>query len=443
MKRRRVLLPALMLLLGMVAPVSAQTWRMDIGANGGGSAWTGFLGDDDTGNGSLGFASSWVAGVQATYWVSTRLGARLNLTGSSRGPGSATSSPAAASADDIGIFAGTLDVLFRLSAPQPVARAGQLLPYVAGGLGARYVNPAYDVYELTSDDGTRTGHPFTVEGGNGRLWFLTEGLSPAALLAVGTDVRLPRSFFLRLELGDRIARPAVYPASRTGEQSFAATGGQAGRWTHELQGTLGVHVALGARAAEPVLAALPAPIPAPVPPAGVPADTTVGPPPADTTRAEPAAGPDESLSLCVIDPAQPSGVRTIEATYRPSARDTIVVLNELPLPVADAIGQVENRPWLAARRPLDVPGTRPGRFVIAGAPRSFGDAALVQLGMSSGMPIFVEVAAMESVVDRLGTAADLAIVLTDSDIEDAFARVNTIFVPYRTIGCLFQPLQRQ
>jgi hypothetical protein len=47
------------------------------------------------------------------------------------------------------------------------------------------------------------------------------------------------------------------------------------------------------------------------------------------------------------------------------------------------------------------------------------------------------------VAARLGTTGELTTVLANAEIRRAFDAVQTLYVPYRVVGCSFQPVQRQ
>jgi hypothetical protein len=149
----------------------------------------------------------------------------------------------------------------------------------------------------------------------------------------------------------------------------------------------------------------------------------------------------------VIDPAAAGGVRTVSAIYLPGTRDTMVVVNGQRVAFRTTVPTVtvaEGADWLVAGRPLEI-AVRPGpaRFLPVGQAQSMGEGSLVLLGTLNGMPVYANRNDVSAVAARLGTTGELTTVLANAEIRRAFDAVQTLYVPYRVVGCSFQPVQRQ
>lgn len=435
MRQRLAVLVGLALVAGSV-PAAGQTWKFDVGVNGGGSYWTSFA-EEATGAGTAAFKTSWLVGAQATAWFWPRVGLRLNFPYEDRGvEGRDADLLAPDDIDHINIWGPTLDLLFRLKRPSESFVKGEFLPYLAVGGGIRYVNPAGDGYlalDLPNDE-FWTGVPFNWQGSTADTMFLSELSTGMGLVALGADWRMSPRTALRFELGDRISKPYAYAVTPRNNQptQFDAVNGRENdaSLAHEIFGTIGLHLTLGgaAEAAAPVVVA-----PPPPPPTAPPATP---PPPRE-----------ESISVCVIDATSASGVRTVSATFLPASGDTMVTVNGQRVAFRTTVTDVPvaaNADWLIAGRPLEVAVTPgPARFLPVGQTRTFGEGTLVLLGTMNGLHVFAERATLGEAAAQFGSAGELATVLRGAAHRRAFNEVQTLYVPYRTVGCAFQPLQRQ
>lgn len=258
---------ALGLCLAVASGAEAQSWRFDLGVNGGGSWATSLLDEDRlTTDSQVEFDPGWLTGAQATLWFGDMFGLRANFGFTDRSlafDGDETLVGGNTNVvEHVNLWSGTGDVMVRFTAPDETFNGPQMLPYITAGLGARWVNPAGDVGELNvgTDEGeARTGSSFTV---GDQTYFLEEKTKTLYRVALGTDARLSETLALRIELGDMMwdapihsVTPALTPVVDLDEEDV-------GDMQHELYGTLGLHMLVGLRDRTRVATVVPAP-PAP------------------------------------------------------------------------------------------------------------------------------------------------------------------------------------
>jgi len=442
MRQRLLFVMGAGLLLSGVAPAAAQT-RFDLGVNGGFSWWSPFVGDTQTGNGSVAFKTGWLVGAQATAWITERIGLRPNFAYENRGLKASdgtlfTGANGEGTLDHVKLFAPSVDLLFRLKNPSDEFVRGEWVPYVALGGGARWLRPdasdQYTAFDFVNGE-VWPGVPFGIQGTSVDTLFLSKLSEVMGLVALGSDVRLAPHFAVRLEVGDRIQKPYAYAVTPLpGGKAFEAVSGHDNdaSLSHDVYGIVGLHLTFGGTgAAAPVVVAPPPP-----------------PPPAQQPPPPPPPAPrEEMVSVCVIDPAAAGGMRTASTIYLPDTRDTMVVVNGQRVAFRTTVPTVttaEGADWLIAGRPLEI-AVRPGpaRFLPVGQAQTMGEGSLVLLGTLNGMPVYANRTDVAAVAAQLGTTGELTTVLGNADVRKAFDAVQTLYVPYRTVGCSFQPLQRQ
>ena len=441
------------LLVPMVAaPVDAQSYRWDFGVNGGFSWYSAMLGSEETGlpDGSgaddVKFEAGWLTGAQIGYWVSPGFGLRLNGTYSERPVVSANMDlldPTTDSDDffnNVNLWSGSLDLMFRLRQPNREWMGREILPYVALGLGGKWVNPAGDRYtcEDAEEGKTWSCQPFTpVEGTQvGNTFALGEQKVIMGLVGLGTDIRLSPGFALRLEANDRIYRPQVYAAAATTDPfTYDLPQGDevAGKVIHEIGGQIGLHFLAGLARPEPV-AVVRAPAPAPTP----------APAPAPAPR-------EDAVTVCVIDPTAAAGIRTQNAIVV-AGRDTMVMVNGTRTPLRSAVGQVmvaRNADWYVRGQPLTLQlgEDRLEYLTHQGAVHIEADR-LSYLGTINGYPVYAnrdEVADVMDEVNDLRRAQnnnDLSRILGERrDVRDEIEDIEFLYVPLESTGCIFQPVR--
>ncbi len=448
MRRNGLAAIAAVAALASGVPAQAQSWRADLGLNAGGSYYTPMLSSSTfTAGDAVKFGTHWLLGAQAGLWFTPRVGIRAN--------GTYTDAPLKSGSqvlfDDVNLWSLTGDLLFRFKQPPPTFTGPEFLPYLALGAGAKWINPAGEGFVASAADGTnKTGAPFVCGSaiqpaggahcagpavGDGANFFLTKSTRFMGLVGLGGDLRLARSFALRLEIGDRLYKPQVWPVApvTTGlgpggfiaaPTSVSATSTEnQSKLVHELYGQVGLHLLLGA--GESAVAATPPP-PAPPPPPP--------PPPAPTTV---------TSSVCVVDPVAPGGLATEPVTINTTTNDTTVVVNGQTVALGTAFAGVPvaaRAPWYVQGRPLTIgTGRNELAYVSFGAVRNVNMGDLTIVGTVDGLPVYVNRA----------DAATLTVPMPPGEVTNSPAlltglrRVQVLYVPLTPYGCNVQPMQLQ
>jgi hypothetical protein len=422
----------------------AQSWKFDVGVNGGYSWITPMLGEEETGlpDGSAGsevkFRPGWLVGAQIGYWFSPRFGLRLNGRYSDR-PLTGTDLP-----DDfdfltsVNLWGATADLMLRLKTPNEEYTGTEVLPYLALGAGAKWHNPGYDNFFCHEPGKRYACGPFVTGGPAGRGWVLGEENEIAGLAAIGADWRISRTFFIRTELSDQFYRPQVHTAAiPTGGNLWEVpTGDQEAKWVHEVGVQVGLHLAFGLAAPPPVAVAPPPPPPATPPPP---------PPPPPVTR--------EAMTICVIDPAAPGGIR-MQAVTLVGGRDTVVVEGGTDRPFRETVGVVTvagGAEWYVQGQPLVMTiGRNKAEYATYGAARVVDANDLAFVGTINGFPVYADRDDVAEITDELTqlnrarAGTDLGVILNENrTLRNEFAKVKVLYVPTVPAGCVFQAVQLQ
>ena len=473
MKLRWITCAALLLLGAYARALDAQPYRWDITLNGGWGITTAALGDDGLGfnQGSLGFDNNWMFGGQFGFWISRRVGVRLN--------GSYTSTPFMQGDDltlfdDINLWSGTGDLLVRFVEPRPRWSGTEWLPYFTAGLGAHWVNPPGDHYIVAEEfDDDFPEEPLEIEGPTGvpivcnlglcrgpaspgfpgiggipvpgtRTFFLEEGASLAGLLGLGLDLRLAPSFALRLEFGDLIwDAPFDEVAQRENLELVVRPLSDVVSTVHQFYATLGASVLFGLRS-EPRrerVVVLPAPPPPPPPPPARPAPRPRPRPAPPPPRPRPTS---EDISVCVVNPSVAGGLQMITAQRSLTTGDTTVRGRSLSS-VSSSIPVAEDADWYIRGAPFEIgDGQTRLLFTVTGSAQTLSPSALVYIGTVNRLPVFARRSGIPAPLDRLGPSTDLSQAMAQSaSIHNALNRTPMIYVPLQATGCVFLALVQQ
>jgi opacity protein-like surface antigen len=432
----KVLIAAAVMAPLFAAPAAAQNYRWDIGVNGGYSWFSNMLDNDELGFpeaadiDDVRFKSGPLLGAQLGYWARPNIGLRLNASYADR--------PVIADnvANDlissVNLWSGSADLLWRFAQPNMDWRGTEVLPYLALGLGAKWINSSGDAFACVDpEDGNVSCGPFTVTDGvtTAGPWGIPDQRRLMGLVGLGTDVRLAPNFALRLEVNDRIYKPQIYALDPV---DFAYQGESVGKTVHEVSGQVGLHLLMGLDRPQFVSVA-PAPAPPPAP--------------------APVAAPvEEAVTVCVIDPTVPNGLRMQNAYYRPATRDTVVMVNGQRVPLHNAVGSVmvvRDADWYVRGAPLvlNVGNERFEYVAYQGARRIEADD-LAYLGTINGYPVYADRDEVADVMDAIADArtaersGDLSRILDErDDLRDEINDVEYLYVPVEPTGCVFQTLQ--
>jgi len=433
------MLGALMLPL-VAAPAQAQSWKWDLSLGGGYAWYRSFL--DNTNAPGLGeddkvkFNKGPFAGAQLTFWPSSRLGIRVNGTFADS---DVQSDDDVTYLESTNLWSGTGDLLFRFKRPAEEFTKMEMLPYLALGAGLKWVNPSEDTQTCndTEEGESYNCVAFTVgTGAEARQFALAEANNLMGLIGLGADWRLGRALALRTEIGDRIWDARVHPVTPAGAaNTFNTLAGDTDTSDdiHEVYGQIGLTFLFGV-ARPPVVAIAPAPAPTPAPA------------PAPTVRRE-------SLSVCVIDPTAPGGIRMQTATLI-EGRDTVITVNGSDRPFRSSIGNVmvaSNADWYVRGQPLTMTvGTQKVEFATYGTARTVEASDLAFLGTVNGVPVYADKDEVNDVIEELNElnkaqrGTDLGKLLEEhKDLREDLEDVKVVYVPLYASGCVFQGVQRQ
>lgn len=424
----RVGITAALLVSMVAAPAAAQNWRWDLGFNGGASWYSDMLGDDVTGSSddNAKFKAGWLAGSQLTIWVTPRIGIRANGTFSER-PLVPSNDPGedAHYWGDVNLWSGSGDLMFRFRAPNEDWMGSEFLPYLAVGGGRKWINGASDSHTCADD-------VCNVFFAGSSAFGLAEASKWMGLVGLGADWRMSPRMALRLEVSDRIYKPLVYQGTYSGT-TFSVTNDNVSKTVHEVAGQLGLHFLFGLQRPE-VVAVTPAPAPPPPPPAA------------------PAPPREDAITVCVIDPTAPNGIRMQNALFLHASGDTVIVADGNRVPLRQAVGQVQvarTADWYVRGEPLTL---NVGRYQMQyltyqGATMIEADR-LTYLGTINGYPVYAnrdEVADIRADLEELRRAQasnDLADILDErNDIRGELEDIKLLYVPLEPTGCVFQTVQ--
>lgn len=430
-------------------PASAQTWKWDWNVNAGYSWMNEILEDTDAGitsgdNKDVKFGSGALLGTQLTFWPSARLGIRFNGTYADRPLETESwtmTSPANSGLSHVNLWSGSGDLLFRFGTPREEYSGMEVLPYLALGIGAKWHNPAGDNYTCndTAESKQFACAPFTVgpTTGTTNSFALAEANTLMGLVGLGADWRIARAIAIRTEIGDRMWDPRIHrvtaPATGT-TYNLSNSDEDVGSMIHELYGQVGLSFLFGI--ARPPVVAVVAP---PAPPAA--------PAPAPTVSRE-------NLSVCVIDPTAPGGIRMQQAVLV-GGRDTVVVVGGSDRPFSSSLGNVtvaSNADWYVRGQPLVIKAgnTNTIEYVTYGSSRIVSSSDLAYVGNVNGMPVYADrddVAGFISELDELNRArpgTDLGVFIADNrELRTELETVKVLYAPMSASGCVFQAVQLQ
>jgi hypothetical protein len=417
----------------------AQRWTADLGINGGFSWYSEAL-DEEAGLTDGGrFAAGWLLGTQLTVWPSSRFGIRANGTYSER-PLKTDEDLAHLGEDshlfgNVNLWSGSIDALIRLREVNDSWMGREVLPYIALGLGGKWINPAGDRACTDSEGDEFDCNPIFPTANVADMLLFDEGASLMGLLGLGADVRMSPRSSLRLELNDRIYKPKFYAAE--GGTLVASNDDNLGKIVHEIGAQIGLHLLFGVAAPPPVVVAPPPPPP---------------PPPAPTPEPAPR---EDAITVCVIDPSATGGIRMQAATYRHAQRDTIVMVGGTATPIATAVGTgvmtARSAGWYMRGEPLEVRvNNETLRYLPYQTGRVIEPNQIVYVGNVNGYPVYADRDEVADVITAINTAragrtdAELGTILAgNAQIRNAVQGVSYMYVPLDPYGCRFQPLALQ
>jgi len=422
----------------------AQSWKWDLGVNAGWSMYTSALDEDDTGlpdeaaGAEVGWDSGWLTGAQLTYWFGPKLGFRLNGRYADR-PLVGSEIENSEFITSTNLWGATADLLFRFKAPAAEFTSMEFLPYLALGVGAKWHNGSGDRFTCTDPEPQSYAcSPFVTGGlgGSGRAWAFGEENAVAGLIGLGADWRVARAISIRTEINDQIFKPQfhrspVIPAA--GATTWAVGEENVAQLVHEIGFQVGLNFLFGL-ADVPVVAVAPPPPPPPPPPA----------PP--TIRRD-------AISVCVIDPTAPGGIRMQAATLI-EGRDTVIVVGGSDRPFRESVGNVmvaTNANWYVQGQPLTMAvGKNNVEFTTYGSPRMVEAADLAFVGTVNGYPVYADRDDVADVIDELNelnrarAGTDLGKILEENrELNDELDDLKVLYVPMNATGCVFQAVQRQ
>ncbi len=475
--KRVAAVAAAMFAMTYASPASAQKYNFDFGVNGGGSWYSKSLSGSDLGattGGDVGFKPSALLGSQLTFWalplhIGPRYGLRLNGTFSDgKLEQHITSGTNTELFNHINMWSGSADLMFGLKAPRDTWSGMEVLPYLALGGGLKWTNPAGDQYTINDNTAQKSWNGFPITCFNGacsgpsstppggfavgttstpnsiagqQAYFFGEQKSPMGLVGLGTDIRLTPMFALRLEVGDRIWRAPIeranaplvgYPITVTTNDDS-----RVGKVVNEVYAQLGMHMLFGLQHA-PVVAIV---APAPAPPVSTPAPA-------------PVVVEERSVQVCVVDPTNTAGLRTLDAVFVPSTNETYVTQNGNRVLLTTAYGSApvaSGADWFVQGQPLTLSIGPSGKaqYTTYGSSRMINATDLGYLGTVRGLPVYADrddIKDVQHQLDELRTAranGDLNDILNQQkDLQKRLDTMKVVYVPLQPTGCVFQAMQR-
>lgn len=423
----KVALASILLLPLAAAPASAQSWRWDLSLGGGYSWFNNQLDAEDAPDladgDEIGFGSAPFLGAQLTFWATPRFGIRANATYADTD----FESDEITYFDNVNLWTGTGDLLFRFRRPDAEFTRMEILPYLALGLGAKWINVAGegDTCIDTEDDEDFECNVFSVGDDD---FAMAKKATLAGLVGLGADWRFTPRFALRTEIGDRIWDSPIYALDpgtlETPDEDVGST-------VHELYGQLGLTFLFGLARPPAVAVAPPAP-------------------PAPTPVPEPRR---DAISVCVVDPTAPGGLR-MQPAYLIEGRDTVVTVGGVDRPLRESVGNVmvaSNADWYVRGQPLTMRiGNENVEFATYGSARVIESDDLAFLGTINGTPVYADRNEVAEVIDELNelnrarAGADLGQILEENrELRDELDDIRVVYVPLYATGCVFQGVQRQ
>src|SRR5215216_4156599 len=142
----RVAMTSALLFPLVAGPVDAQNYRADLGVNGGFSWYSKMVSEDDPAEApfeSAKFKAGPLIGAQLGFWFTPRIGLRANLAYADR-PVELTveNGEDFETVEDVNLWSGTGDLMIRFAEPNTDWMGTEILPYVALGIGGKWINPA-------------------------------------------------------------------------------------------------------------------------------------------------------------------------------------------------------------------------------------------------------------------------------------------------------------
>ncbi len=452
----------------VAAPASGQFWRGDFGINGGYAWYTDLL---DNANGLViddplvdrsrdaKFDDNWLVGSQLGYWFTRNFGIRANGRYTQTDLDQGLSLPLFS--EDLGDFIGNLnrsvndinlwtltgDLMFRFKKPNDDWSGTEFLPYIAGGLGAKWINldtsfscVEFDQVDLTLQLDSFDCAPFGVIFDPNNVldvfdvFALRDAAVFAGLVGLGADVRFAPNWAVRLEVNDVIYKPKVYVATFDGTNEFILPFGRdnVAETVNEISGVVGIHYLFGLQRPE-VVAVVPQPAPPPPPP----------PPPPPR---------EEDVTICIVETTGPgmAHIRVINAKFLVASGDTVVDMAGRRVLLRESIGTIavaSDQDWYVRGTPFVLTGgPYRAEFVTYGQPTMRSPESLTFLGTVNGVAVFADRDEVEDIRPRLEvmTTRDLTVIVRENpDLRDEIDDIKTLYIPHRAIGCTFQPVLRQ
>jgi hypothetical protein len=441
----RTALATALMVSAAAAPASAQSWKWDLGFQAGYSFFTNSVTSDSLGGttggtndqSQLKFANKPRFGGTLGLWFTPKVGVRANYKYMSGQLVDESNDNDIL--NDINMHSASGDLLFRFHAPNETWSGTEVLPYLAVGLGAKWMNPRGDaqICDDPSENKEWNCAAFAVPGTNAGVLTLAEDKTIMGLLGLGADIRFSPHMALTLEANDRMFRPPVARAAATATvNTFTMTNGdhRISKWTHELGADIGLKFLFGLASAPVIMAPPPPPPPAPV---------VVTPPP-------PPAPVENAIQVCVIDPTQPTGLRMQNAIYLPASGDTMVMMNGNRVRLNTTVGNVmvvRNADWYVRGEPLTINVNKDVKmqYSTESGAVQIDAGKLAYLGTANGYPVYANASEVADVSRALGelraanASRDLGNILDErKDLRDELDDVKYLYVPLQSTGCVFQ-----
>jgi hypothetical protein len=161
---------------------------------------------------------------------------------------------------------------------------------------------------------------------------------------------------------------------------------------------------------------------------------------------------DENISVCIVDPATPSGFRMQEAKVR-AGGDTVVSVGTAARPIGESLPTfplARFADWYITGKPLVIgTGTHRMRLFTYWSAQVLTSDKLVPIGFVRGMPLYADRREAAPLMEEFKAtyphvpARELSHILdTNPSVRARMDQIRLFYTPIVVVGCVFQAVIR-